>query len=206
MQPAREPPLILTGFNQFNHWWDNKWGKYSVKVGPGEIFLTADDVAITTTLGSCVSACLYDPVARIGAMNHFMLPTSTVNQGEVSRLARFGSFAMEQLVNEMLKFGCRKERLEVKVTGGGNIMGGGANIGIQNTQFVIDYLREDGLQILSADLGGSRARRVVFMPNDGGRLMVRKLDKTDNNQLILEEQRYKVEVEHTLDDADVELF
>lgn len=199
-------PSVLAGFTHFHHWWDNQWGRYTVKIAPGELYVANDDIVLTTVLGSCVSACLYDPIAGVGAMNHFMLPDGGNHNDQVSRLARFGSYAMDQLLNEMLKVGCRKEDIQVKVTGGGNIIGGAANIGIKNTQFVIDYLRDDGLNILSADLGGSRARKVVFIPKEGGRLLVRKLDKQENNVLIDEEKRYQDTVEHTLDDSDVELF
>lgn len=198
-------PNGLPGFGHFRYHWDPKWQRYNVKVAPGEIFLSRDNIVITTVLGSCVSACITDSVVGIGAMNHFMLPTSSGGTNGVSRLARFGSYAMEQLINEMLKFGCVKDNMQVKVTGGGNIMGGGVNVGVQNTQFVIDYLRDEGLQIVSADLGGSRARKVVYFPLEG-RLMVRKLEPQSNNALIEEERQYQTQVERQLDESDVELF
>lgn len=191
--------------NNSGSYWDPRWQRNVVKVMPGEIYTSSEDIVITTVLGSCVSACLYDPYLKMGAMNHFMLPTLNKAETEVSRLARFGSYAMEKVINELLKLGCEKSRLQVKVTGGGNMLGAGADIGVKNTQFVLDYLLAEGLQIISADLGGTRARRVAFFPTEG-RLLVRKLENQRSRDLESMERRYLIEVNKQLDDSDVELF
>ena len=100
---------------------DKAFGCEAVKILPGEYFATDGDMALVTVLGSCVAACLRDPVAGVGGMNHFMLPRDDTS-GALSRSARYGAYAMEVLINQLMRMGARRERLEAKVFGGGNVL------------------------------------------------------------------------------------
>ena len=132
---------------------EHKTGMIVVNVHAGDCFITnSDEEVAATILGSCVAACIRDPIARVGGMNHFLLPGTTDAQSES---ARFGAFAMEQLINEILKRGGIKNRLEVKIFGGGNVIESSAMIGDKNAAFARDYLKREGLLIMGEDLGGT---------------------------------------------------
>lgn len=120
-----------------------------------------DDV-LTTVLGSCVSACVYDPVRRIGGMNHFLLP-----DGAGNRDIRYASAAMEQLVNSLLKRGALRQRLEAKLFGGGRMMKGLPDIGRRNGEAAVTFLRNEGIALRAQSIGGERARRIRFWPATG---------------------------------------
>lgn len=142
-------------------------GTFHVGSDPGEV--------IVTVLGSCVAACICDPVARIGGMNHFMLPTSADGVwGKASASLRYGNFAMERLVNELLSRGARRDRLEVKLFGGAQLGPDSASIGARNARFAQNYLREEGMAVRVSEMGGNRGRRVLYRPVDG-RAFVRAL-------------------------------
>jgi len=134
---------------------DREIGGVAAKVLPGEYLVTGNDVALVTLLGSCVAACLRDPVAGVGGINHFMLPEG--GAGAASDSARYGGYAMEMLTNELLKRGARRERLEAKVFGGGNVLRGftagiAGTVGERNARFVKDYLAREGIPIVAEDL------------------------------------------------------
>lgn len=120
------------------------------------------DVLMTTVLGSCVAACLYDPVRGIGGMNHFLLP-----DGEARGDIRHASAAMEQLVNSLLKRGALRDRLEAKLFGGARMMAGLPDIGRRNGEAAVAFLRSEGIILRAHSLGGSAARRVRFWPAVG---------------------------------------
>lgn len=187
-----------------SRYWDPKWQNFTVKVAPGDYFVTAEDLAITSVLGSCISACIRDPETGIGGINHFMLPDGD-HQNDQSRPFRYGMFAMEKLINELMKLGCQRQVMEVKICGGGDMMGGSTNIGDQNIDFIKQYLSADGLNLTASDLGGKQARRIVYFPATG-KLMIRKLDARSNLGLAQQEQRYRVDVDRHLDDTDAQLF
>ncbi len=117
----------------------------AVKVLPGEYFVSSEDVLIMTVLGSCIAACVWDGKARVGGMNHFMLPEGEDGSG------RYGSYAMELLLNEMIKMGARRETMQAKVFGGGAVMAGFTtmNVGERNTKFVLDYLATERIPVVS---------------------------------------------------------
>ncbi|MDE2402477.1 MAG: chemoreceptor glutamine deamidase CheD [Burkholderiales bacterium] len=158
----------------------------AVKVLPGEYFVYNEDMLITTTLGSCIATCLWDRNARIGGMNHFMLPD---NNGGASDSGRYGSFAMELLINEMLKMGASRLTLEAKVFGGGAVISGmnTINVGERNTQFVMDYLKMERIPLVSKDVLEIYPRKVVFFPKSG-KAMVKRLMPT-NPEAILAQDR-----------------
>ena len=154
-------------------YWDAHFQSDAVKVLPGEYFVHDQDILITTTLGSCISACLWDHERHIGGMNHFMLPDGAGDSG------RYGSYAMELLINELLKRGATRQTLEAKVFGGGAVIAGmnSINVGERNTQFVIDYLRTERIPIVSRDVMEIYPRKVVFLPASG-KAMVKRLAAT----------------------------
>lgn len=122
----------------------------------------SDEVVLTTILGSCVAACLHDPVRRIGGMNHFLLPDIPG-----ARDIRFASAAMEQLVNTLLKQGARRDRLVAKVFGGGRMLRGLPDIGQRNGEAALAFLRSEGIPVNAQSLGGTQARRIRFWPGSG---------------------------------------
>jgi chemotaxis protein CheD len=146
----------------------------AVKVLPGEYYVDADDLIVTTTLGSCIAACLYDRQARIGGMNHFMLPSGAADSG------RYGSYAMELLINEMMKRGASRLTMEAKVFGGGAVISGmnSLNVGERNTQFVMEYLATERIPVVSKDVMDVYPRKVCFLPASG-KAMVKRLAPTN---------------------------
>lgn len=153
---------------------DPRQGRDVVKLAPGDHAISAaPDTLLLTVLGSCVSACIRDPLAGVGGMNHFMLPESTDGRwGRASFSLRYGNFAMEQLINGILRQGGRRERLEVKVFGGARLGPDTSEIGERNATYVEDYLRAEGLVPLVSELRGGRARRLAYMPVSGRAFMV----------------------------------
>lgn len=120
--------------------------------------------SISTILGSCVATCLYDPTARVGGMNHFLLPEST---GITIQAASFGVNAMEILINALIKAGADRNRLKAKVFGGARMIAGLSDIGLKNSQFVIEFLKREAIDCVGQSLGGTQARRIEFWPEDG---------------------------------------
>lgn len=119
-------------------------------------------VVISTILGSCVAACIRDPDAAVGGMNHFLLPGSDQVEG-----AQYGAYAMELLINGLLKRGARRERLEAKLFGGARMLQGLTDIGDQNAGFARRFLRDEGIPCVAESLGGVNARRVMYWPVSG---------------------------------------
>ncbi|MGB3817884.1 chemoreceptor glutamine deamidase CheD [Achromobacter pulmonis] len=157
------------------HYFDSAFQSQAVKVLPNEYYVTDEDIMISTVLGSCVAACIHDPVNGVGGMNHFMLPEGDM-QSPASATMRYGAFAMEVLINELLKAGAVRDRLEAKVFGGGAVLSAmqQMNIGERNGQFVLNYLRTEGIPVKAQDLGDVHARRINYFPRHG-RVMVRKM-------------------------------
>ena len=170
---------------------DPAFGRAAVKVLPGEFFVHDDDVAVTTTLGSCVAACLHDRTAGVGGMNHFMLPDS----GDAASGGRFGAFAMELLINELLKQGARRGSLEAKIFGGGQVMRSLANtfIGEKNVAFVQEFLAQERIPVLGKDVLDVFPRRICMFPRTG-RVLCKRLPAADARQAEQQEARYRAEI------------
>ena len=158
----------------------------AVKVLPGEYFVSNEEIVIMTVLGSCIAACIWDGRARIGVMNHFMLPDGDTGDGS----GRYGSFAMELLINEMLKLGARRETMQAKIFGGGQVMAGFTtmNVGERNTQFVQDYLATERIPIVSQDVLDIHPRKVCYFPVTG-KALVKRLAHSHPETLAVEERR-----------------
>ncbi len=137
-------PVALEGFEDIKRYWDRKEAVVAAKILPGEYYVTVNGEMITTVLGSCVSACIRDPAFGIGGMNHFMLPMSNDdcagcwNGTMVNAGTRYGNFAMEHLINDILKQGARRDHLEIKVFGGGKVLTSMTDVGRRNIEFVMD--------------------------------------------------------------------
>lgn len=157
----------------------------TVKVLPGEYFVHDEDLLIMTTLGSCIAACLWDRERRIGGLNHFMLPDG----GGAMESGRYGSYAMELLINEMLKRGANRLTLEAKVFGGGAVVSGmnTLNVGERNTAFVMDYLKTERIPVVSKDVLDVYPRKVCFFPASG-KAMVKRLAATNTDALVAQDR------------------
>ncbi len=186
-----------------------EFGAHAVRILPGETYTTArKDEAIITVLGSCVAACIRDPRSGLGGMNHFMLPESATGQwGEqLSAAMRYGNFAMEALINAVLKSGCTRRDLEIKLFGGASFTSGPSMIGQKNADFALRYLKEEGLRVVASDLGGVFGRRIHYHPATGkvARLFLRGAGK---DQVAAEERRYGAELRRKpVDGGDIQLF
>lgn len=182
-------------------------GITTIKILPGEFYVTSTNERIETVLGSCIAACVRDPIAGIGGMNHFMLPINKSGSGssELSDANRYGNFAMENLVNALLTKGAKRERLEFKLFGGGRIMSSMTNIGWYNIGFAFDYVFTEGFKVVSQDIGDVYPRKVLYYPNTG-RARVRRLNPMHNQALAAEENNYIHKIESKPVEGDVELF
>jgi chemotaxis protein CheD len=132
----------------------------------GQYHVTRDpNVMLTTTLGSCVAACIRDPLAGVGGMNHFLLPGG--GGGDQAERARYGAFAMEVLINGLLTAGAKRERLQAKVFGGGRLLGGLHDIGEENVAFAEDFLTREDIAIVGGSVRGAHARKIQYWPVNG---------------------------------------
>jgi chemotaxis protein CheD len=187
-------------------YYDGAHGKHAVKILPGEYYVTDRDMVLVTVLGSCVSACIRDPMAGIAGMNHFMLPDGRDGDGVVSASARYGTYAMELLINQLLKIGARRSALEAKVFGGGNVLPGLtlANVGERNAAFVLEYLATERIPVAARDLGGLHPRKIYQFAHTG-RVRVKQLARTNNDTVVARERDYRRQLEVPVA-GDVELF
>jgi len=199
-QPASLPKPVASGVvgEAQTFYFERDFTRNAVKIMPGEFFVAREDIVICTVLGSCVSACIWDRNAKVGGMNHFMLPGSDAGGGSGSGVGndsvtaasgRYGVFAMEQLINELIKRGARKANLEAKVFGGGAVLRqfSTLNVGERNAAFVLDFLKTEGIRIASRDLLDVHPRRVAFFPVSG-RALCKKLTTADKSLVTAEQQ------------------
>lgn len=202
------PPPLLPGFEHIKRTWNAKYAAYAARILPGELYVTRRDEGVYTTLGSCISACIRDPLLGIGGMNHFMLPSikeMSDSHAWGSAATRYGNYAMEHLINVILKNGGARERLEVKIFGGGRIMENMSDVGLKNIEFVRQYLQVEGLQVVAEDVGSSYPRIVVYFPSSG-KVRVKRLRSLHNNTIVQEEARYVASISAKPVSGDIELF
>lgn len=203
------PPRSLRGFSNINRYWDKCHEVYAAKILPGEYYVTMHGEMIVTVLGSCISACIRDRVFGIGGMNHFMLPVgeeggSSSNTWN-SAATRYGNFAMEALINDILKNGGRRENLELKVFGGGMILESMTDIGKKNASFVRDFIKTEGLSLLAEDLGDVYPRKVHYFPQSG-KVLMKKLRSLHNNTIVDRETSYLDSLESKPVEGEIDLF
>ena len=200
----------LPGFENINRYWDKQHDIQAAKILPGEYYVTNYNELVTTVLGSCVSACIRDKVFGIGGMNHFMLPLSDGkgwggSDDFTSTATRFGNYAMEHMINDILKNGGHKKHLEAKIFGGGQMMESQTDIGSTNIEFARTYLRTEGIPVLAEDVGDIFPRKVIYFP-ESGRARVKKLKTMHNSTVLTRETQYRKSIEQAPAETDIELF
>lgn len=197
-------PASLFGSQHLDVYWRERWKCYGVSIKQGDYCVTDQPIVITTILGSCISVCLYDKSTGFGGMNHFMLPKKNDDK-DMYRPFRYGVFSMEQMVNQFLKQGSNKAHLQAKVIGGAKMMGELSKIGQLNIDFIMQYLSDEKLPLVSQDLGGDQGRKLAFFPNSG-RLLVSKIAQIENSKLIERETKIFNKDEQLITQHGVELF
>ena len=183
----------------------------AAKILPGEYYVTGSTELVTTVLGSCVAACIRDRVFGIGGMNHFMLPISIDGRGwngahdVLSTATRYGNYAMEHMINDILKHGGHKRHLEAKIFGGGRMMKALSDIGARNIEFVREYLSVEGIPLLSESVGDIYPRKVIYIPATG-KVLVKRLKHLHNDTILKRENDYRSEIAQQPVSGSVELF
>ncbi|QYZ66543.1 MAG: chemotaxis protein CheD [Gammaproteobacteria bacterium (ex Lamellibrachia satsuma)] len=205
----KELTSSLPGFETINRYWDRNHKMPAAKILPGEYYVTTNDEIITTVLGSCVSACIWDTVFGIGGMNHFMLPLSDSGSWGgsdlVSTSTRYGNYAMEHMINDILRHGGHRPNLSVKIFGDGKIISGMSDVGEKNIQFIREYIEQEQLRLLGEDVGDIYPRKVVFYPASG-RVRIKKLKHMHNDTVVKREVAYQHDIEEAPVVGEVELF
>ena len=187
-------------------YYDSYFGIHAAKIGPGELYASKRNILIVTVLGSCVSACVMDPVARIGGMNHFMLPDRAGNNTLLSEPARYGAHAMEMLINNLLSMGARRERLEAMVFGAGRVLANMSDVGARNAQFALEYLERERIPVRARDVGGEHARK-VYLFVDTGKVLVKEINQLRNDTVLSRERAYASAIgSKRISSGDIELF
>jgi chemotaxis protein CheD len=205
------PPPQLPGFTHIRRSWNPRLSIYAARILPGEYYVTRGEEGVSTTLGSCISACIRDRALRIGGMNHFMLPAVSGGDPEdwkangLGAATRYGNYAMEHLINEIMRNGGRRENLEVKIFGGGRIMEKMTDVGARNIAFVRDYLTAEGLSVTAEDVGDIFPRMVIYFPTTGV-AKVKRLRSLHNNLIVSQEESYVESLAGKPVGGDVELF
>lgn len=201
----------VKGFDHVNRYLDKDHGIVAAKILPGEYYVTLENELVTTVLGSCISACIRDRELGIGGMNHFMLPETTaekMKQGSdamIGNATRYGNYAMEHLINTILTNGGKRKNLEVKVFGGGKIIPTLSDVGERNVQFVLDYIDQEGLNLISKDLGDIYPRKVIYFPKTG-KVGMKKIQDLHNDTIAQRERQYSSNIKALPVEGDVELF
>jgi chemotaxis protein CheD len=196
----------MEGHNTSSGYFHAELGAIVINVPAGAYQVSGRaDVVLSCTLGSCIAAAIYDPLLKIGGLNHFMLPNAPRASDKVSEAARYGSVAMERLINAMLKQGARRETLQVKLFGGGNVITSSTAIGSRNAEFARSYLLEEGLNIVGEDIGGTQGRSVRFYPHLG-RAQRRLIGGERIGAIVASEQKFMVTLKKGRLEGEVELF
>jgi chemotaxis protein CheD len=190
-------------------YFDRTFDCNAAKISPGEYYFTDKDMVIVTVLGSCVSACIRDNVTGIGGMNHFMLPDSASadKDSPVSESMRYGTYAMEVLINQLLRNGARRENLEAKIFGGGNVLKSFTtiNVGDRNALFVRKFLKDERIRVTGEDLLDIYPRKVYYFPKTG-RVLVKKLKNMHNDTLVKREEAYASKLKTSDVGGEIDLF
>ena len=205
-------PKCISGFEHIARRWDQTFNCWLATIKPGEYFVTTNDECISTVLGSCISVCIYDPTVKVGGMNHFMLPAhsehSSSSWGDpTSSATRYGNFAMEYLINSVIKLGGSKQSFQAKIFGGGQVLANMTDVGQRNILFAFNYLRKEGIEVVASDVGDVFPRRVVFFPKTG-KVKMKHLATQKNKILEKEEREYlqNIQQNKSSPDDNVELF
>ena len=173
----------------------------------GDFYVSArPDLFLTTVLGSCIAVCMRDPIAGCGGMNHFLLPDAEDRGEHYPSLAlRYGSYSVERLINAILSRGGKRERLEIKVFGGANVLGGTSDVGSRNVDFIEHYFAKERLSIRAADLRGTSPRKLRYFPTTG-RAQVCDLRNGEATDAINSEADMRAKMAFAKLSGDVEIF
>jgi chemotaxis protein CheD len=207
----QKSPACLPGLEHVNRYWDKTHQCFAAKILPGEYYVSMHNELITTVLGSCIAACIRDVKMGIGGMNHFMLPMGCevehLGKTHLTSATRYGNFAMEILINEIIKAGGDRKRMEVKLFGGGRVLSSMStmDIGKKNIAFVNEYLLQEGLKVVSEDVGDIYPRKVNFYP-ESGRVRVKKLKNMHNETIRQREESYCKSLDQQPVEGEIELF
>lgn len=197
------PQAAPDGFAHIRRMCDSRFPHEIASILPGEFFVSADPMIVYTVLGSCVAACIRDPIVGVGGMNHFMLPEPKEGGSDSwGESTRYGSYAMESLINDILKRGGLKSRLEVKLFGAGKIYDSNIDVGARNAEWVLEYLKVEGLSPCKTDLGDAYPRKVYYF-TESGRVLLKKLERLKNRTIMMREKEYAVKI-HTDEQAAAE--
>jgi chemotaxis protein CheD len=189
-------------------YYDRNFECEAAKIQPGEYFATDKNMVLVTVLGSCVAACIRDTRLNIGGMNHFMLPRREQDASSpVSMSARYGTYAMEILINQLIKMGASRTYMEAKVFGGANVLRGftASNIGESNASFVTEYLQAEGIRTVAEDLLGVNPRKIYYFPMTG-RVLVKKIKELHNHTIVERESEYNLRLRNVDVSGDIEMF
>ena len=202
-------PKTMSGFEAIRRY-HHPSGQLIAKLLPGDFYVTRQDEVLDTVLGSCVSACIRNPRLGIGGMNHFMLPRPSGGGNDTwdnlaGRATRYGSASMEQLINRILSVGGSRTDLEVKIFGGGRVLSSLTDVGEHNVTFVREYLKNEGLRVVSEDVGDTCPRHVQYFPMTG-RVRVRHLTSRHGKDVVSSEQRYLSGLEKAPVAGEIDLF
>ena len=203
--------MSQTGTDPFAHirrMRDHRFSHEIASILPGEFFVSKEPMVVYTVLGSCISACIRDPLIGVGGMNHFMLPEpKDMAHDSWGESTRYGSFAMESLINEILKRGGHRSRLEIKLFGAGRIYEGNIDVGDKNAKWVLQYLKSEGLIVVKTDLGDVFPRKIYYQ-TDSGRVLMKKIERVKNRTIFERENQYaeKIQQREQQPTEDVTLF
>ena len=192
------------GFEHVHHHWDAMAGSWIVQILPGEFYVTERDEIIATVLGSCVSTCIRDRNTGLGGMNHFMLPEDPRKDAGGDAM-RYGCFALERLINELIKRGAERDQLQIKVFGGGQVIASMTDIGRSNVDFVRNYLGDEGLSAEVEDVGGPWARRLRYFPASG-KVLVKHLPMGEATKVRTQEEVFRAKLKNERHVGEIELF
>ena len=176
--------------------YNNEYNREMITLSPGDYFATGEDKILATLLGSCVSACLYDPVNRIIGMNHFMLVSRLENPEKfyLQKSGRYALNAMELLINEMMKKGAKKNNLKAKAFGGAVTMPSlqSEDIPRSNVEFIKSFLKVENIELTSYNFGGSRGRKIFFFNDGEFSVLQRRLGRMDEVHVVQEDREYLI--------------
>jgi len=190
------------GFAHIRRMRDSRFPHEIASILPGEFFVSRNPMIVYTVLGSCISACIRDPVARVGGMNHFMLPEPKEKARDSwGESTRYGAYAMESLINEIVKQGGLKSRLELKLFGAGKIYDGHVDVGARNTEWVLNYVKTEGLSMVGRDLGGVHPRKIYYF-TDSGRVLMKRIERVKNKTIFDRELEYAAKIKSVKQQAE----
>ena len=190
-----------------NSYFDARFVRQAVKILPGEYFATSNDTLMVTVVGSCISTCLMDLHNGVTGINNFLLPSDKGAESELCEASRYGMYAMELLINQMLKLGADKRQMQAKIFGGSNVVSAVSltNSGQANAEFVTSYLRRENIPIIASDLLEDYARKIYFFP-DTGEVLVKRIKKFNNSTIMDRESAYRMKLRERPDEGIFEFF